>query len=163
MGPPAITPVAMPVALIVATAVFEAVQFTVTGPVELSEKWPVAVNVCVAPVAMEAVGGATVIEVNVGGAGVTVNCAVPLIDGTCVEVAVIVMGPPAVTPDATPAVLIVAMDVFEELQFTLTGEDELSEKCPVAANCCVAPTATEAVVGATVIEVSVGAAAVTVN
>ena len=87
----------------------------------------------------------------------------PLIVGTCVEVAIIVMGPPAMTPDATPAALIVAMAVFEELQFTLTGEDELSEKCPVAANCCVAPTTTEAVVGATVIEVKVGAAAVTVS
>ena len=79
------------------------------------------------------------------------------------DVAVIVIGPPAVTPDATPAAVIVAMAVFDELQFTLTGEDELSEKWPVALNCCVAPIATDGVGGATVIETSVGAAAVTVS
>ena len=73
MGPPAITPVATPAALIVATAGFDDIQFTATGPVELSEKWPVAVNVCVAPAAIDAVAGATVIEVNIGGAAVTDN------------------------------------------------------------------------------------------
>jgi hypothetical protein len=52
---------------------FDEVQFTVTGPDEPSEKWPVAVNVCVALTAIDAVGGATVMEVSVGGAAVTVS------------------------------------------------------------------------------------------
>ena len=67
------TPVATPVALIVAMAVFDDIQFTVTGAVELSEKWPVAMNVWVAPTVIEAGVGATVIETNVGAAAVTVN------------------------------------------------------------------------------------------
>ena len=52
----------------------------------------------------------------------------------CVEVAVIVMGPPAVSAEATPFGLIVAMAVFDEDQLTVTGSDELSEKWPVATN-----------------------------
>jgi len=83
--------------------------------------------------------------------------------GVCVEVAVMVIGPPAETPDARPAALMVAMAMFEEVQFTVTAPDEPSEKCPVAVNVCVAPTAIDIVSGATVIEVSVGAAAVTVS
>ena len=67
------------------------------------------------------------------------------------------------TPVATPAALIVAMAVFDDIQFTATAPVELSEKWPVATNDWVAPTVIEADVGATVIEVSVGAAAVTVN
>ena len=56
------------------------------------------------------------------------------IDGVCVEVAVIVIGPPAATPEAMPAAVIVATAVFEEFQFTVMGPVELSEKCPVATN-----------------------------
>jgi hypothetical protein len=54
--------------------------------------------------------------------------------GVCVEVAVMVIGPPAETPDASPAALIVAMALFEEVQFTVTAPDDPSEKCPVAVN-----------------------------
>ena len=116
-----------------------------------------------APTAIDAVPGATVIEVSVGGGAATVSCAAPLILCDCVEVAVIVIGPPARIPVATPVELIVATAVFAELQFTVTGPVELSEKWPVATNVCVAPTRIDAVRGATVIEVSVGAAAVTVS
>ena len=63
----------------------------------------------------------------------------------------IVIGPPALTPVATPELLIVATAVFAELQFTLTGPLVPSEKCPVAANGCVNPADTLAGVGATVI------------
>ena len=73
------------------------------------------------------------------------------------------IGPPAETPDASPAALIVAIPVFDEPHVTVTAPDDPSEKCPVAENCCVAPTATDAVGGATVIEVRVGAVAVTVR
>ena len=64
----------------------------------------------------------------------TVSCAVPLILGVCVEVALMVIGPPAETPDATPAALIVAIALFEEVQFTVTVPEDPSEKCPVAVN-----------------------------
>ena len=73
IGPPAVTPVATPAALTVATALLDEDQFTVTEPVEPSEKCPVAAKGCVAPTAIEAVSGATVIEVSVGGVAVTVS------------------------------------------------------------------------------------------
>lgn len=103
--------------------------------------------------------GVTAIEVSA--APVTVSCADPLIFCDCVEVAVIVMGPPAESAEATPDELIVAMAVFDDIQFSVTGPVELSEKCPVAVKVCVAPIAIVAVVGATVIEVKIGGAAVT--
>jgi len=149
IGPPALTPVATPEALIVAIAVFAELQFTLTAPVVPFEKWPVAVNDCVNPAATLAEVGATVIVCRV--APVTVSCAVPLMAAFVVEVAVIVIGPPALTPVATPEALIVAMAVFDELQFTLTAPVVPFEKWPVAVNGCVNPAATLAEVGATVI------------
>jgi hypothetical protein len=128
IGPPAETPDATPEPLIVATEVLDDPQFTATALDEPSEKCPVAENGCVAPIAIDAEGGATVIEVSVGGAAVIVSCAVPLMLGVCVEVAVIVIGPPAATPVATPDALIVATPVFDEPQFTATALDEPSEK-----------------------------------
>jgi hypothetical protein len=53
---------------------------------------------------------------------------VPLILGVCTEVAVIAIGPPTATPDASPAALIVASAMFELAQFTVTGPAEPSEK-----------------------------------
>ena len=70
--------------------------------------------------------GATVIDWSV--AAVTVSCAVPEMLPFVVEVAVMVTGPPAFTPVATPEALIVAMAVFDEVQFTLTGPVVPSEK-----------------------------------
>ena len=84
--------------------------------------------------AIDPVSGATVIELSVGAVAVTVSCAVPWILGVCVEVAVMVIGPPAETPDASPAALIVTTALFEEVQFTVTAPDDPSEKCPVAVN-----------------------------
>jgi hypothetical protein len=84
--------------------------------------------------AIDIVSGATVIEVSVGAVVVTVSCAVPWMLGDCVEVAVMVIGPPAETPEARPAALIVAMAMFEEVQFTVTAPEDPSEKCPVAVN-----------------------------
>ena len=72
-----------------------------------------------------------------------------------VEVAVIVTGPPAFTPVATPEALMVAIEVFDESQFTLTAPVVPSEKCPVAVNGCVNPADTVAEDGATVIDCSV--------
>ena len=70
--------------------------------------------------------GATVIVCRV--AVVTVSWAVPLIVPLVVEVAVMVIGPPATTPVATPEALMVAIAVFDELQFTLTDPVVPSEK-----------------------------------
>ena len=106
-------------------------------------------------------GFAGVTAIEVSAAPVTVSCAVPLIFCDCVEVAVIVMGPPARTPVTTPLALIVATAVFDDIQFTVTGPVELSEKWPVAVNVCVAPVAIDDVAGATVIEINIGGAAVT--
>ena len=66
------------------------------------------------PFAMDALEGVTAIDTSVG--LVTVSEAVPVI---APEAAVIVSGPPTATPVATPALLIVAVPVAEELQITL--------------------------------------------
>jgi hypothetical protein len=65
---PAAIDVASPAVLIVATPVFEELHVTddVISFVVLSEYVPVAVNCCVAPVAMLALAGATVMETSVG-------------------------------------------------------------------------------------------------
>ena len=66
--------------------------------------------------AIDGLAGVTAIETNV--AAVTVSCAVPdlLVLGS---VAVMVTGPPTATPVATPVFRpMVAMPVFEEVQFT---------------------------------------------
>jgi hypothetical protein len=159
IGPPAFTPVATPEVLIVAIPVFDDDQFTLTTPVVPSEKCPVAANGCVNPAETVADVGVTVIVCRT--AAVTVSCAVPLIAPLVVDVAVMVIGPPAFTPVATPETFTVAMVVFDELQFTLTAPVVPSEKCPVAVNGCVNPAATLAEVGATVIVCST--AAVTVS
>src|SRR5208282_3344245 len=78
---PVVTPVAKPVLLIVATAVLVDVQ-----PTELvrfcwipSLYVPVAVNCCVAPLAIDGFAGVTAIDTKVG-AGVTVRPVDPLIE-----------------------------------------------------------------------------------
>ena len=83
-------------------------------------------NGWVNPAVTLAVAGATVTVCST--AAVTVSCAVPEMLPFVVEVAVIVIGPPAVTPVATPEPLIVAIAVFDELQFTLTTPVVPSEK-----------------------------------
>jgi hypothetical protein len=107
----------------------------------------------VCPAATVPALGLTVIEVSA--AGVTVSEAVPVI---VPEVAVIVTGPPTATPVAKPALLIVAVAVAEELQFTLPVMFcvLLSVKVPVAVYCWVLPFAIELLAGATAIETSPG-------
>jgi len=80
-----------------------------------------------------------------------------------VEVAVIVVGPPTLTPVATPEAFIVAIAVFAELQFTLTAPVVPFEKWPVAVNGCVNPAATLAEAGATVIVCRVAGTAAPVD
>jgi hypothetical protein len=119
---PAATAVANPfepaALLSVATPVLA--EFHVTDAVRscvvLSEKEPVAVNCCVAPLVMDALAGVTVIEVSV--AAVIVSVVDP---DTLPDNALIVVEP-VVTEVASPlepaALLIVATPVDDELQVT---------------------------------------------
>jgi hypothetical protein len=154
---PAVKPVARPPAVMEAAAVFD--EAHTTDPVRSCMLWsenvPVAVNCWFCPTTTVGFVGVTAMETSTTGA-VTVNCDAPLIAGVCVEVAVIVTGPPAVTPVARPvAASIVAMAVFPEDHVTATGPVDPSEKCPVAANACVNPATMEVVAGATVMDCSV--------
>jgi hypothetical protein len=157
---PALTPVATPAALIVATVVVA--EPHVTADVKFCDvpslKCPMAINACIPFAAIVGSAGETMIVCKTGPAGVTVSCAVPLIAAFVVDVAVIVIGPPAATPVATPELLIVAIAVFAELQFTLTAPLVPSEKWPVAVNGCVSPSGTDGFIGAIVMLCSEGEA-----
>jgi hypothetical protein len=139
--------------LIVATAVVA--ELHVTVDVKFCEvpslKCPIAINACIAFVAIVGFVGVTLIVCSVGPAADTVSSAVPLMAAFVVDVALIVTGPPAATPVATPELLIVAIPVLDEDQFTLTAPVVPSEKWPVAPNGTVDPAATPAAVGETVI------------
>ncbi len=102
---------ARPEALMVATPEFDEVQDTVLVRfcLDPSEYLPLAVNCCVARAMTVGFTGLTTIESSTG--AVTANCAVPL---TELRDAVMVTGPPAATPLASPLLDIVAMLVFDE-------------------------------------------------
>src|SRR5260370_295595 len=159
-GPPAFTPVATPLALTVAIVLSDDVHVAVLVRfcVVPSEKCPVALNGAVFPAVTDALAGVTVIDVSA--AAVTVSEAVPAM---APEVAVRVTGPPAFTPVATPLALTVAIVLSDEVHVAVLVRFCVvpSEKCPVALNGAVFPTATDVLAGATVIDVS--AAAVTVS
>jgi hypothetical protein len=156
---PTPAPLARPVVLIVAVVVVPEDQVTldVRFCVEPSLNVPVAVNCCVAPLAIDGFGGVTAIDCSV--AAVTVRVVEPLI---APDVALIVEVPtPA--PLASPEALIVAVVVVPEDQVTLDVRFcvEPSLNVPVAVNCCVAPLAIDGFAGVTAIDCSV--AAVTVS
>jgi hypothetical protein len=135
---PAKTDVARPLLLTVATDVFDEVQVTcmLTSWLVPSEYLPVAINCWVVPAGMLGVAGVTIMEDRV--AEVTVRVVLPEIFP---EVAVMV-ALPAETQVARPLLLIVATDVFDEVQVTCGRTSWLvpSENAPRAANCWVAPT-----------------------
>ena len=118
---------------------------------------PVAVNCCDAPVWIDGFVGATAIDVSVTVAAWTVRVVLPV---TVPRVARIVEVP-AVTPVASPAVVIVAKAVFVELHVTwLVIFCVLpSLYVPVAVNCCVAPTVIVGFAGVTAMDCSVADAA----
>src|SRR5579859_935482 len=152
---PAATPVARPVAEIVAVAVVPEFQVTVADMSDEvpSLNVPVAVNCCVAPTFKCAgVAGVTAIEVREKTVSVTAGVDVtPACDAVICVV-------PAATPVARPVAEIVAVAVVPEFQVTVADmSDEVpSLNVPVAVNCCVAPTFKCAgVAGVTAIEVSV--------
>src|ERR1700732_466783 len=147
---PAPTPVAKPVALIVATvAVPEAHTALLSTCVVLSLNVPVAVNCCVAPLVIEGFAGVTAMDTSV--AGVTVSSVEPVMLPTVAEI-VEVPTPAAV---AKPVALIVATVAVAEAHTALPSTCvELSLNVPVAVNCCVAPLVIEGFAGVTAIDTS---------
>ena len=135
---PAATPVARPVAEIVAVAGVPEFQVTLDemSETEPSLNVPVAVNCCVLPTFKW-----------VGFAGVTaIDCNANTVSVTPGEVTVpwlaVIEVVPAATPVASPVAEIVAVAGVPEFQVTL---DEMSDiepslNVPVAVNCCVLPT-----------------------
>src|SRR6202007_2571606 len=111
---PAPTPVARPVALIVATAaVPEAHTALLSTCVVLSLNVPVAVNCCVAPLVIEGFAGVTAIDTSV--AGFTVSSVEPVMLPTVAETVEL----PAPTPVARPVALIVATAAVPEAHTAL--------------------------------------------
>jgi len=156
---PALTPVAKPAALMVATDVVPDAHVTepVRFCVELSLNVPVAVNCCVSPEAMLGFAGVTAIDCST--APVTVRTVEPLTLPSVAEIVLV----PVFTPVASPPAVIVATEVVAEVHVTEPVKFcvELSLNVPVAVNCCVAPLAIDGLAGVTAIDCS--AAPVTVN
>ena len=156
---PARTPLTKPDALIVATAVLELdqVAVAVTSLVVLSLNVPVAVNGWVCPSSIGMVGGATEMEVKVGGGGgaVTVNAPMLLVIPSWEAVMFVV---PAKTPLAPPDALIVATALLElaHVAVVVRGVVLPSLNVPVAVKGWVCPSSIEALRGATAMEVNVG-------
>ena len=155
---PTPAPVARPEAPMVAVVVVPDDQATldVRFCVEPSLNVPVAVNCCVAPLAIDGFAGVTAIDCSV--AAVTVRVVEPLI---APDVALIVEFPTA-APVARPVVLIVAVAVVPELHVTVLVRFCVvpSLKVPVAVNCCVTPLAIDGLAGVTAIDCSVAAVTV---
>ena len=158
-GPPIFTPVASPVALIVATVTSDELHVTefVRSCFELSLNVPVAVNCCLFPAATEGFAGVTAIDSNV--AFVTVS----VVDPTTLPLVALIVELPAFTAVARPPEVIVATVVVPEAHTTLPVKScvVVSLNVPVAVNCCVPPTMTEGLAGVTAIDTNT--AAVTFN
>lgn len=124
---PAATPVARPPDEIVALFVFDELHIAepVIFCVVLSEYVPVAVNCCVALVAMLELSGVTTIDTNAAVCVVIVNVAIP---ETLPDIALIVVVP-AATAVAIPAFETFALLVSDEIQDTepVMTSVELSE------------------------------------
>jgi hypothetical protein len=156
---PAPTPVARPVALIVAK--FVALELHVTlfviSVVLPSEKIPLAVNDCVWPVAMEAVAGVMTIDAN--WAAVTVAVAEPFVD----PIVAVMVELPADTPVTNPDEFTAAYAVLSEFHVTWldTSCEVPSLYTPTAESCLLCPDAIENTAGVIVIDDSEGAVTTT--
>src|SRR6202011_1843584 len=128
---PAPTPVAKPVALIVATpGVAEAHTALLSTCVVLSLNVPVAVNCCVAPLVIEGFAGVTELDTSV--AGFTVSSVEPAMLPTVAEIVDV----PAPTPVARPVAFIVATACVDKAPLALlSARLILSLNVPVAVNC----------------------------
>ena len=157
---PAVTAVARPLLLIVATPVLDELQVTcvVISRLVPSEYVQVAVSCWVFPTTLLAVAGVTDTEDKV--AAVTVRVVVSV---TVPLVAVMVVVP-AATAVSRPLPLTVATDGLDEVQVTCVDISRLvpSEYEPVAANCWVLPAGALGVSGVTDTEDKVAAVTVRV-
>jgi hypothetical protein len=157
---PAFSAEASPAALIVAVVVLDDAHVTlaVRFCVELSLYVPVAVNCCVFPAATDGFTGVTAMDTSV--AAVTVRVVLPEMAPLVAEMVVL----PAFSADAKPALLIVAVVVFDDAHVTLAVRFcvELSLYVPVAVNCCVLPAATDGFTGVTAIDTNVALVTVSV-
>ena len=157
---PTATPVASPLAVIVADAGVAELQVTleVRFCVVPLLKVPVAVNCCVSPAAMDGLAGVTAMETRV--AEVTVKVVEPEMDP---EVALI-EEVPAATAVARPVALMVAVAGVAELQVAVAVRFCVvpSLSVPVAVNCCVRPAAMDGLTGVTAMETRTGAVTVRV-
>ncbi|MFT4840901.1 MAG: hypothetical protein ACI90M_001359, partial [Candidatus Azotimanducaceae bacterium] len=142
-----------PALLMVATAGAAELHVTVEvrSCIVLSLYVPVAVNCCVVPNAIEGVGGVTANDTST--AGVTVSV-VESLTPLPASIAVIVVVPCAAlvaSPSLPPALLMIATAGDVELHVTVDVRScvVLSLYVPVAANCCVVPSAIDGVGGVT--------------
>lgn len=149
---PLACPVTMPEALTFTTPAGDTLQTTafVKSCVLPSVNVPIADNCSLAPVAMDELAGITASETRA--ADVTARLAEPL---NPPKVAVMLVVPTA-TLLATPAEVMVATDVADDVQLTELVRSRLlpSLYLPVAVNCCPRPNATDALAGETWIAVS---------
>lgn len=152
---PAVTPVARPLAVMVAVDADDVLHVTATVPVEPSLYVPVAVNCWLAPVLTLAVAGVTEIDCSVF-VTVTVSTSRLALPVMPLSEAVTLVDPEA-TAVSKPLALIVAIDELPTDQVTveLTLAVEPSLYFAVAVNCCVAPIKMLAVAGDTVTAVNV--------
>jgi len=158
---PAFTAVASPVPLIVAIVVSleaQAIEF-VKFCVLPSLKVPVAVNGTVVPAAVDGFLGVTAIETSTAADTFSIVCPVTLL---CVAEMVAF---PTFFELASPVALTIAIVPSDDAQVAVFVRFcvELSEKVPVAVNCCEFPAATVGLAGVTAIETSVGGIASTLS
>jgi hypothetical protein len=164
--PPA-TAITKPLLLTVAANVLDEVQVTrpVTSWLVPSEYAPEATNCWVNPTCIPELVGVTDMEDSV--AGVTVKGVLPEIVPDVVVMVAVMVAVPAATVVARPVLLIVATDVFDEVQVTCAVISWLvplipSKYAPEAANCWVSPTGALGFTGVTDMEDKVAAVTVRV-
>ena len=148
---PALTPVSSPAALMVAKLV--ALEFHVTlfvmSVVLPSENMPLAVNDCVWPAAIEAVAGATTIDVSCSADTVAVA------DAVADPIVAVIVEFPAETPVTRPDELTVAeAPIAVQVARLVTSCDVPSLYTPSADSCLLCPDAMENPAGVIVIDES---------
>ncbi len=157
---PAPTPVASPDPSMVATIISLLVQVTTTPGIAIpSEVSAIASNCWVSPITIDSVGGLTVTLDTTGGGTETISIAVS--ENSPAEA--VIATNPALSPDARPAVSVVATVVSLLVHVKVTsGTVVPSEVRTVASNCCDSPTSIDAMGGLTVTLATIGGGSLTV-
>lgn len=145
--PPLLTPVAMPLALTVATAALLELQVTEpeTSPMVVSEKVPLAVKVKVAPRTMMAVGGVSAMLETV--AVVTVTLSTGEVIPFKEAVMVVVPGATGVTTPVPAATVAVAGLADTQITELVISEDVPLANSPKAVRCAGVPSGISADAG----------------